>query len=145
MELTLNLIAMATILSLLLVWRGLWIRQPGRGHRNVRHESLAICCVAVLAFFAISMSDDLRNDLMIVDECSLSRSQAAGVSASHSAHHQSAKIHPIDMSIFGHANICVPQYMTSGIVPTEYSSAVFLSSNVLSDRAPPVSVERLGV
>ncbi len=85
MELLLNIFAVATILVLLIMWRARWVHQPGRADRNASRECLSICCVAMLAFFAISMTDDLQGDLMIMDKCSSSRSQSVVASSANTS------------------------------------------------------------
>jgi hypothetical protein len=140
MELFLNISAIVTVLALLVIWRAHWVRQPGRCIRNATRECMAVCCLAILTFFAISMTDDLQGDLMVMEECTLSRSQSVVVSATHHLHHERVRIHAVNVAILADAIILDLQYLTTTIAPAVYSSTLFLSLNLLPTRAPPLSV-----
>lgn len=140
MELLLNIVAVVTILALLVIWRAHWVRQPGRGGRNATQECMAVCCLAILTFFAISMTDDLQCDVMVMEECSLSRSQSVTVSATHHFFHEKLRIHTASVAILTDAITLDLQCLTTTIAPAAYSSTLFLSHDLLPTRAPPLSV-----
>lgn len=101
---------------------------------------MAVCCLAMLAFFAISMTDDLQCDVMVMVECSLSRSHSGVVSAAHHLHHEKVRFHRASAAVLADAITLDLQCLTTRIVPAVYSSTLFLSHNLLPTRAPPLSV-----
>jgi hypothetical protein len=73
MELFLNILWLLVALGILGAWRVRWV---GRGRDN-RHQAVAewtaIGSALVLLFFAISLSDDLHQDVILFSESSTSR------------------------------------------------------------------------
>jgi hypothetical protein len=140
MELLLNIFAAATILALIAIWRGHWALQPRRGPGNVARECMAVCCLALLIFFAISMTDDLQGDLTVLEECSLSRSNSVLISGAHHSHHEKIKINPASMAILASAIALNLSCLTARIDPAVYPSTYSLSLSLLPTRAPPLSL-----
>src|ERR1700690_3208640 len=129
MELLLNIFAAVTILALVAIWRGDWARQPRRGPGNSVRECMAVCCLALLMFFAISMTDDLQSDFMVTVECSLKPSNSVALFGGKHSHHEKIKIHPASMVIPAYAIALNPPRLISGIVPALHFSPYFVSLN----------------
>lgn len=73
MELFLNLLWLLVALGILGAWRVHWVRH-GRGTRHQPvAEWTAIGSALILLFFAISLSDDLHQDVILFSESSASR------------------------------------------------------------------------
>jgi hypothetical protein len=81
MELFLNILWLLVALNILLVWRGYWIRQRPNAQRNPLAEWAALGCVLVMLFFAISLTDDLHQDVMLFDEVSTGRRHSSVLAA----------------------------------------------------------------
>src|SRR5579863_7128345 len=73
MELFLNILWLLAALALLLVCRRYWIGQRPNAQRNQLAEWAALGSVLVMLFFAISLTDDLHQDVMLFDEVSTAR------------------------------------------------------------------------
>jgi hypothetical protein len=76
MELFLNIVWVLIALASLVVWRVFWKRQERPAPGKPLWEWTALVYALVLLFFPISMSDDLRCDLLLFDVCSIGRRQA---------------------------------------------------------------------
>jgi hypothetical protein len=83
MELFLNLLWVALALATLFAWRAQAVDQPGRPSLAVWRQWTAFSCAAVLAFFVISMSDDLRAEYPLFDESSIARRQSVHMDSQH--------------------------------------------------------------
>ena len=75
MELALNFLWLLVALGILYAWRVCWVRHG----RVTRHDPVvewaAVGSALVLLFFAISLSDDLHQDVVLFSESSTSRRQ----------------------------------------------------------------------
>jgi len=140
MELFLNIVAIVTIFAFLAIWRVHWARQPGRGDRNATREGLAIGCLAILAFFAISMTDDLQDDLMILDECSSSQSRLVVLSATHHLYREGVRTHAANVAILADAIILDLQCLTTAMARAAWPSPLLISYHLLPTRASPLFV-----
>jgi hypothetical protein len=100
---------------------------------------MAVCCLAILIFFAISMSDDLQGDLTVTEEISLKRSSSVVVCAGKLSHHEKIKSNPVSMAILTNAIALPLPRLLFRIAPVAYSSTHFLRVNLLPARAPPLS------
>jgi hypothetical protein len=139
MELLLNIFATVTILALVVIWREHWFRQSRPGVRNTTRECLAVCCLSILTFFAISMTDDLQCDLTVLEECSIKRVNAVVFSAGHHSHREKINIHPASIAILADAFSLDLPFLAAGLDPSIYFSTHFLLLHLLPNRAPPFS------
>ena len=70
MELFLNLLWLSIAACAVLFWRTHGLREGPQSGRELLRESTAMCCALVLLFFAVSLTDDLHAEAMLLDECS---------------------------------------------------------------------------
>jgi hypothetical protein len=80
MELFLNFLWLTLAVAALVVWR---VRNRDHGGAELRREGVALLFVLVLMFFAISMTDDLHQEIILAEDCSFVRRQTAYVAPSH--------------------------------------------------------------
>lgn len=73
MELFLNILWVLVALGVLGAWRVRWVRHDGDKRHHPLTEWTAIGSALVLLFFAISLSDDLHQDVVLFSESSTSR------------------------------------------------------------------------
>ena len=142
MELTLNLIwvcvAIAAILSLIstLMSSGAQLRRPASYSRKV----IAMGCALVILFFVISMTDDLNNQQVLVEERKGSRIAAVMGAAAPSA---SARAISTDFLLFFppeevlSLTLCV---MGRVLSPSESLFVAVVEGETLYGRAPPASL-----
>jgi hypothetical protein len=140
MELLLNVVWMVTTLGFLVMWRFHWIPQKANSPRNSLQEFAAIVCTLVILFFAISLSDDLRADAILSDDCLVGRRHSISVHSRHDGSQPQQKI-----ARFGSALPCADR----AILPLLPASRLLLvepwqrntpvSSNTSLSRGPPFS------
>jgi hypothetical protein len=85
MELFLNLLWFALSLAALWIWRSRWVSEAAFSHSDPWRQWTAFSCAAVLMFFVVSLSDDLRAEYPLFDESSTSRRPSANIDAQHGA------------------------------------------------------------
>jgi hypothetical protein len=73
METFLNFLWVLMALAGLGVWRACWMREHPVHRRDPVREWAAVICALVLLFFAVSLSDDLRSSLALLEESAGSR------------------------------------------------------------------------
>src|SRR6202030_537831 len=84
MELFLNLLWVLIAAGAISVWRVRWLREKPQRHRESLREWTAMGCALVLLFFAVSLTDDLNGEAMLLDERSASRRHS--ICSHHSEH-----------------------------------------------------------
>ena len=72
MELFLNLFWVSIAAGAVVFWRTHPLRERPQSRRELLCESTAMGCALVLLFFAVSLTDDLHAEAMLLDECSAS-------------------------------------------------------------------------
>ena len=72
MELFLNLLWVLIAACAVGFWRTRCLRERPRSRRESVRESTAMGCALVLLFFAVSLTDDLHAEAMLLDDCSAS-------------------------------------------------------------------------
>ena len=72
-EVLLNLLWLLIAAVMVVVWRARWVHQRPVARRSILQESIALACSLVLLFFVVSLSDDLREEVLVCDVCSASR------------------------------------------------------------------------
>jgi hypothetical protein len=89
MELFLNLVWLTLALAALLLWRARWATDSGAASTAAApwRQWTAFTSAALLLFFAISLSDDLRVDRMLLDESSSGRRHSLQSSSPSAPHH----------------------------------------------------------
>lgn len=141
MELTLNLVwvcvAVAGILAqAVMLSRG---TAPSEGHASTRQKIVAMGCALVILFFVISMTDDLHNQQVLVEERKGSRIAAVTEAAVPSA---SARAISVDLFLFFPPK--APSFtlgaMGSVLSPCESLFVTAVEGETLYGRAPPASL-----
>jgi hypothetical protein len=127
---------MMIALASLCVWRTRWADQPReRGHESWCQWT-AFVCALVLLFFMVSLTDDLHAELVVLEECSAGRRQAACFAGPHHAPEN-----------HGDGNVCEPPPSPSFVhtlalvgfaAPERETSRTFFRSGQSAGRAPPV-------
>lgn len=140
MELTLNLVwvcvAIAAVLAQIATFshNAALARQPAGYSRKI----IAMGCALVILFFVISMTDDLHDQQVLIEERKASRI-VSGMETT--AHPGSARCIPIDFLLFfppASFSLSLPAGRR-GIEPSEFLFAATIDPESLCSRAPPVS------
>lgn len=141
MELTLNLVwvcvAVAGILAqAVMLSRG---TAPSEGHASTRQKIVAMGCALVILFFVISMTDDLHNQQVLVEERKSSRiASVMGASA------PSASARAVSAELFLFFPPKVPSFtlraMGSVLSPCKLLFVSAVEDESLCGRAPPASL-----
>lgn len=141
MELTLNLawlcVAIAAILAQIVTLSasGASLRRPASYVRKL----VAMGCALVILFFVISMTDDLHNQQVLVEDKKSSRNAAITATAVHPSSLGPVPTHfllffpPLTVST-------TPPAVRRGIENTEFLPMARVADENLCGRAPPLSV-----
>ncbi len=137
MEAFLNLLWVLIAVGALGTWRGCWMREQRAQRRDPVREWAAVVCALVLLFFAVSLSDDLHTNPMLLEESGGGRrhsvirdmGQAAPDSSSHVAAHSAA----LNAGCF----LASPGSRFVLIELLHEANSVSLATGVSSGRAPP--------
>jgi hypothetical protein len=135
MESFLNFLWVLMAVAALGVWRSCWMPEDRARRRDPVREWAAVVCALVLLFFAVSLSDDLRSSLVLLEESAGSRRHSAVWDA-----------HPSPDA--GHTTTQAPALPANALfVPlrshfaslylTDVGSAVVVESDSQFGRAPP--------
>jgi hypothetical protein len=73
MESFLNILWLLIAVAAFGVWQLCLVRQKRQEGREPLKEWTAVACMLVFLFFAVSLTDDLHSDLIVLDECSAGR------------------------------------------------------------------------
>jgi hypothetical protein len=76
LELFLNLLWLFMAAGAVGLWRTRWLRQKRESRREPVREWTAMACALVLLFFAVSLTDDLRSEAMLLEDSSAGRRQS---------------------------------------------------------------------
>lgn len=140
MELFLNILWVVIALALLSTWRTLWVHQRRPGSRHSVREWTAISVALVLLFFAVSLTDDLHSDLVIMEECAASRRNLDSSISSHHSPSQKSLSHATDPAVVGRVFHGASLGVIQNVEPVAEFRASFFQADRPSGRAPPVSV-----
>jgi hypothetical protein len=117
------------------LWRTRWMREERRHRRGPLYEGIALGCALVLLFFAVSLSDDLRADVILFDECSAGRRHTA------CAHHSTQQGKNVQTAacpaILTRVQSFNPLRRIGTAVPARYSARTNSLSDAGFGRAPP--------
>jgi hypothetical protein len=137
MESFLNFLWVLIALAALGTWRACWMHEYRSRRRDPVREWAAVICSLVLLFFAVSLSDDLHSNLVLLEEGAGGRKHAAIWDTSHP---------PLDKSRLAAAHppgalscrIFFPRLSNFALLRTsEERSSIFVDSDVQLGRAPP--------
>jgi hypothetical protein len=138
MELFLNLLWVLIAAAAIGLWRICWVHEDRSRRRQPVREWTAMGCALVLLFFAVSLTDDLHSEALLLEDCSTSRRHS--MCSSHHSPHSKCVVREI-----GPATLSGSPEMSSlafGSIVVSFSSEP--SPIVLPDhsdgRAPPVAL-----
>jgi|SRR5579871_944925 len=140
MESSLNIIWLLVAIGLVLVWRERWIAQRSHTQRRPMAEWAALGCVLVFLFFAISLTDDLHQSVVVSDDVSSHRRQSPILSAADDSHRDALHVSASFLLVpFGRAFI--PSLTPVGRVDVYAAPHTPLARyEDQPNRAPPVSL-----
>ena len=84
MELFLNLLWVLIAAAAIGLWRISWMHENRSRRRQPVREWTAMGCALVLLFFAVSLTDDLHSDALLLEDCSTNRRHS--ICSHHSQH-----------------------------------------------------------
>lgn len=140
MELTLNLVWVCVAIAGILAQAVVLSRAKGSsdGHASTRQKIVAMGCALVILFFVISMTDDLHNQQVLVEERKGSR-----IAAVMGAAVPSASTGGISTDLFLFSPSKAPSFTLCAIgcvlSPCESLFVAAVEGESLYGRAPPVS------
>jgi hypothetical protein len=137
MELFLNLLWLLIAAGAIGVWRTRWVREKPRSRGGSLCEWTAMGCALVLLFFAVSLTDDLHAEAMLLDECAASRRHSI------SSHHpqQAKRIVPDrGPTILPQITKLDPLQLTSLTVFVPLYPCPVFTPDLSCGRAPPIAV-----
>ena len=141
MELTLNLVWVCVAIAGILAQGVVLSRAtaPSDGHASARQKIVAMCCALVILFFVISMTDDLHNQQVLVEERKGSRVATVIGGAAPSASGRA-----ISTEFFLFFPPKAPSFalgaMGSVLSPCKSLFVASVEAETLYGRAPPVSL-----
>jgi hypothetical protein len=136
MELFLNVVWVLAAAGVIGVWRVYWVHQQ-RSRPDSFKAWTAISVALVLLFFAVSMTDDLRSPVVLMEECSTSRRSLSCSAASHRLPHSGTITHAQFPAIVPHVLLAAPPLAIQTVEPLTPQHATPLQNNRLSGRSPP--------
>jgi hypothetical protein len=137
MELFLNLLWLLIAAGLLSLWRTCWLPQKSDRRREPLCEWTAMGCALVLLFFAVSLTDDLHTEAMLLDECAASRRHS--ISSYHPQ--QANRIVPeAGPAILPRITKIDPPQVTSSVVCLPLYPGPIFTRQMPCGRAPPIAL-----
>jgi hypothetical protein len=137
MELFLNLLWLLIAAGAIGVWRTRWVREKPRSRRGSLLEWTAMGCALVLLFFAVSLTDDLHAEAMLLDECAASRRHSISGHQPLQAKRVVPESGPAILPRI--TTIDPPQLISSIVFVPLYPRPVF-TPDLSCSRAPPTAV-----
>jgi hypothetical protein len=141
MELTLNLVWLGVAIAAVLVQIAMFSRARGSALQpaNYGRKVIAMGCALVILFFVISMTDDLHDQQVMIEERKVLRITAGTETA---ANPDSAKPLPIHLLLFFSSLAFSPNTLAvrRGIETSEILPVVGTECEHLYGRAPPPSL-----
>jgi hypothetical protein len=136
MELFLNLLWVLIAASAVGLWRICWRPQSARERREPLREWTAMSCSLILLFFAVSLTDDLHSEVMLLEECSTSRRQSMN---SHHSQQTARAVHEGGSAVLPNIVRLDPLRICCGIssIPIHLSPSAWREFS--SGRAPPIA------
>ena len=136
MELFLNLLWVLIAAGAVGVWRISWLHQDAQRRREPLREWTAMCCSLILLFFAVSLTDDLHADVMLLEDLSTSRRQSMD---SHHSQHSTRVVHESGPTALSTIVTLAPLRQSCGISPVAFHLPPSASREFSSGRAPPIA------
>ena len=141
MELTLNLVWVCVAIAGILAQIVMLSRAAAPADRQASNwrKIVAMVCALVILFFVISMTDDLHDQALLLEERKPSQVADGTGTRAHSA---SARSVPADFLVFHlPVPLCPPMPAARRLVESaEFQFAAAIDCESLSSRAPPLSL-----
>jgi hypothetical protein len=136
MELVLNLVWLALVIGMASLWWTRWLPTIRRGARLP--SAVALCCFLSLMFYVISMTDDLHEEIVFMEEAASSRNWLHVVHAPAGDRATGARFSPQAIAWAVRVNTYCP--VVAGRVEVELAALPLESLRIiLPPRAPPQS------
>ena len=139
MESFLNLLWVVIALGALGTWRACWLRERGSRRRDPVREWAAVVCALVLLFFAVSLSDDLRASVLVLEESAGARRHLTSGNAKHSAPDTSQHFDAHSFALPAAPFFAAPGSGFVSLTISKDRNSALLESGFASGRAPPQS------
>ena len=140
MELALNLVWLALAISGVLLLARELFRAPlhAARHPSRRQKILAMTCTLIILFFVVSMTDDLHDQEIFVEECKSLRVMSGNASPALAAARSTVAPHFVLFLGFTRSSFdfALPAVWRL-LEPLEVSFAAVIDCDLLSGRAPP--------
>jgi hypothetical protein len=136
MEIFLNLLWLAIALTFLGVWQARWAAQPREREHAGWRQWTAVICALIFLFFMVSLTDDLHSDLLVFEESSAGRRQAAGLEGLH--HSPQPHLARAIYAILGSPDSLRVLSGLDSVAPGPQASNIEFAPGLISGRAPPV-------
>jgi hypothetical protein len=137
MEAFLNLLWVLIALGALGTWRGCWMRERRSQRRDPVREWAAVVCALVLLFFAVSLSDDLHTNPMLLEESGGGRRHSAMRDAGQAAPDSSSHVAAHSITLHMGWLLASPDSRFVSIALFEDVRSISPVTGVSSGRAPP--------
>ena len=138
MELFLNILWVLMALGILAIWRMRWVRQKRGAGRDALQECTALACGLVLLFFAVSLTDDLHSEIVLIEESSVSWRHAACLTGAHQSPQSGAASHAAGPAVLPFVTFGNSRCVVYRVAHAEQSCVSLLQSAPSFGRAPPV-------
>ena len=139
MELTLNLVWVCVAIAGILAQIAMVSHSTATADRRASNwrKIVAMVCVLVILFFVISMTDDLHDQALLLEERRISRITSGTETSEHGASHRSTEFHLLQF--FPVVPFSLPGLPVGSrrIEPLKLRFAATIASDKLRGRAPP--------
>ncbi len=139
MELLLNILFLVIALGTLATWRTKWLYQERPARRAPLQEWTAFVCALVFVFFAVSLSDDLRADVILGDGCASERRHSLAWDSHHGSHQQTEHPHALSACPPSRVVFCANLQIAGHTVPTPAHVDRGFESRPSAGRSPPLA------
>jgi hypothetical protein len=136
MELFLNLLWLLIAAGVVCVWRTCWLRQKTQKRREPLREWTAMGCALVLLFFAVSLTDDLHSEVMLLEDRSTSRRHSI---CSHHSHSSKRIIREVGPAALPQMAMLDSPRLAPRIASTVLYPSPSVSHDLRCGRAPPIA------
>lgn len=135
MERYLNLLWCAIVVVTVVVWRMCWAPRRQRGSQHAVFQGIALVCAFVFLFFAVSLTDDLHSDLLLVDD-GARRHTIALTCGDHSSHDGVPAQHA-GVAVLPTRGAPIPFGNFQKALPLPEARVSFLAKDLAVNRSPP--------
>jgi hypothetical protein len=139
METFLNILWVLIAAAGLATWQLQWVRQKRGQPRNAMREWTAMVAALILLFFAVSLTDDLHSDILLLDECATGRRHAAICTRGHGSPHEGNVVHATRAAVMPRLNSPAYAEVAGTIFADSHSSIRAPELRCFFGRAPPIS------